>query len=111
MIDYWFGADSFGQMHPSVRNFLIAGASQNGLDVRATFAERLTADQLASFSNPVLAAYGSASPPAAPPIVTALVGLLPRARPYVVPGAGHGMLANHPDALAALVLAGDELAI
>jgi pimeloyl-ACP methyl ester carboxylesterase len=110
MIDYWFGAGRFEQMHASVRNVLMAGAARNGLDVRATFAERLTVDQLAGFGNPVLVAYGSASPPAAPAIVAALVGLLPRARPHVVPGAGHGMLDSHPDALADLILASDELA-
>jgi hypothetical protein len=48
-------------MHPSVRNVLIAGAAKNGLDVRATFAKRMTVDRLARFSNPVLVAYGSAS--------------------------------------------------
>jgi pimeloyl-ACP methyl ester carboxylesterase len=40
----------------------------------------------------------------------ALVGLLPRARPHVIPGARHGMLDSHPDALADLILAGDEVA-
>ena len=66
MVDYWFGDGSFAQMHSSVRKFLIAGAARNGLDVRATFAERLTVDQLAGFANPVLVAYGGGSPPAVP---------------------------------------------
>jgi hypothetical protein len=75
MVDYWFGAGSFAQMHPSARKFLIAGAARNGLDVRATFAERLTVDQLAGFTNKVLAAYGGGSPPAVQAIIAALVGL------------------------------------
>jgi pimeloyl-ACP methyl ester carboxylesterase len=108
MVDYWFGAGSFAQMHPSAQKFLIAGAARNGLDVRATFAERLTVDQLAGFTNPVLVAYGGGSPPAAQAIIAALVGLLPRARPHVVPGATHGMLDSHPDALADLILIADE---
>jgi pimeloyl-ACP methyl ester carboxylesterase len=108
MIDYWFGAGSFAQMHPSARKFLIAGAARNGLDVRAAFTERLTIDQLAGFNNPVLVACGGCSPPAAPAIAAALVGLLPRARPHVVPGATHGMLDSHPDALSDLILTADE---
>lgn len=110
MIDYWFGAGGFARLHPSARNFVIAGAVRNGRDVRATFAERLTVDQLSSFNNPVLAAYGGASPPTAQAIVTALVGLLPRARRHVIPGARHGVLDSHPDALADLILAGHGVA-
>jgi hypothetical protein len=88
MIDYWFGAGSFARMHPSARSFVIAGAARNDRDVCATLAERLTVEQLSSFNNPVLAAYGGACPPTAQAIATALVGLLPRARRHVIPGAG-----------------------
>ena len=81
---------------------------QRTVDVRATFAERLTIDQFASFT-PVLVAYGGVSPPAASAIAMALAGLLPRARSQVVPGAAHGMLDSHSDALADLILAADEV--
>lgn len=94
---------------PSARKFFIAQAAASGVDVRATFAERLTIDQLARFTTPVLVAYGGASPPAASAIATALAGLLPRARSQVVPGAAHGMLDSHSDALADLILAADEV--
>ena len=82
---------------------------QRTVDVRATFAERLTIDQLARFTTSVLVAYGGASPPAASAIATALAGSLPRARSQVVPGAAHGMLDSHSDALADLILAADEV--
>lgn len=93
---------------PSARKFFTAQAAANGVDVRATFAERLTIDQFASFT-PVLVAYGGVSPPAASAIAMALAGLLPRARSQVVPRAAHGMLDSHSDALADLILAADEV--
>jgi len=109
MIDYWFGAGSFAQMHPSARKFLIARATANGVDVQAAFAERLAIDQLASFTTPVLVAYGGSSPPAAQAIAAALVQILPKARSHVVPGATHGMIDSHPDALADLVIAAEAM--
>jgi pimeloyl-ACP methyl ester carboxylesterase len=109
MIDYWFGTGSFAEMHPSARKFLTGRAAANGVDVRATLAERLTTDQLASLTTPVLVAYGSASPPAAAAIATALAGLLPRARSRAVSGATHGMLDRHPDTLADLIIAAHEV--
>jgi pimeloyl-ACP methyl ester carboxylesterase len=109
MIDYWFGAGTFARMPQSTRKFLIGGAPTNGVDVRATFAERLTIDQLASLTDPVLVAFGGASPPTAPEIARVLVDLLPRARSQVVPGATHGMLDSHPDALADLILTADAM--
>jgi pimeloyl-ACP methyl ester carboxylesterase len=41
--------------------------------------------------------------------LSALARLLPRARSEIVPGAAHGMLDSHPDALADLILAADEV--
>ena len=69
----------------------------------------MTVDQLASFTNPVLIAFGSASPPTAPEIARVLVELLPGAGSQVVPGASHGMLDSHPDALADLILAAADV--
>jgi pimeloyl-ACP methyl ester carboxylesterase len=108
MIDYWFGPGAFTRLPASVQSFLTGAAAKNGLDVRAAFAEQITAGQLAGYAKPVLVACGSASPPVAPAIAKALVALMPLARLHPIPAAGHGMLDSHPDAVADLILAEAE---
>lgn len=105
MIDYWFGPGSFARMPEPVRGFLISRAAANAVDVRASFAEQLTHQQLASFSRRVVVAYGSDSPPTASAIAKALVGLMAKARLHTIPGANHGMLDSHAGAVADLILA------
>lgn len=103
MIDFWCGAGAYARLPPPVQGFLAATAARNVEDVHASFAEAITAAQLAAFDRPVLIAYGGASPPAAPAIATALARLLPRARLAAIDGATHAMLDNHPQDVAALV--------
>jgi pimeloyl-ACP methyl ester carboxylesterase len=105
MIDYWFGAGSFARMPEPARGFLIGAAAKNGADVRAGFAERLSIEQLAGFRRPAVIIYGSDSPPTAAAIAEALVGLISGARLHAIPGAGHGMLDSHFDAVADIILA------
>jgi pimeloyl-ACP methyl ester carboxylesterase len=104
MVDFWFGDGAFPRLPAPVQGFLTAAAPKNGLDVRSSLAEAVTREQLAGFAKPVLVAYGGASPPVAPAIAEALASLLPMARLQAIPGAGHGMLDSHPDAIAALLL-------
>jgi pimeloyl-ACP methyl ester carboxylesterase len=106
MFDYWFGAGAFARLPAQAQGFLTGAAPKNGVDVRASFAEQVTAAQLAGFPRPVLVAYGSASPPVAPAIAFVLVGLMPLARLEAIPGASHGMPDSHPSAVADLILAG-----
>jgi pimeloyl-ACP methyl ester carboxylesterase len=105
MIDYWFGPGSFAQIPEPGRRLLISGAEANAMNVRASFAERLTQEQLAGFPGRVVVAYGSDSPPVAPAIAKALVELMAKARLHAVPGANHGMLDSHAGAVADLILA------
>jgi pimeloyl-ACP methyl ester carboxylesterase len=104
MFDYLFGADAFARLPAAVQSYLIGAAPQNGADVRATFTEQLTVEQLAGFAKPVLVAYGDTSPSVLPAIARTLTGLMPLARQQVIPGAGHGMLDSHPVAVAELIL-------
>jgi len=108
MINYWFGPGAFALMPAPVQGFLRDAAAKNALDVHASLAEQISVDQLAGFAMPALVAYGSASPSVAPAIAKALASLMPLARLAAVPGANHGMLNSHSDAVAALLL-GDYL--
>ena len=90
MFDYWFGAGSFAALPVALQAALTSAAPKNGLDVRATFAEQLTVQQLAGFGGATLIAYGGASDTAVPEIAKALVQLLPRAQLRAVPGAEIG---------------------
>jgi pimeloyl-ACP methyl ester carboxylesterase len=109
MIDYWFGPGAFAGMPASVRGYLIGSAASNGADVRASFAETLTVEDLVGFTRPLLIAYGSNSPAVVEAIVRALAGLLRQARMVGVPGANHGMLDSHPAEVADLILAGADV--
>lgn len=108
MIDYWFGPGAFARLPALVQSFLTRAAPMNGVDVRASFAEQVTAEQLAGCAKPVMVAYGGASRPVAPAIAKALVDLMPLVQLYSIPGASHGMLESHPDAVADLILAEAE---
>ena len=92
MIAYWFGDGAFEKLPPSVQEFLVATAHKNALDVRASFAETLTAEDLSTFEKPVNVLFGGKSPPVAPAIAAALSTLLPQARLEKIDGATHGML-------------------
>jgi pimeloyl-ACP methyl ester carboxylesterase len=104
MVDYWFGRDAFARLPAPVQGLLVAAAPNNGADVRASFADQTTSEQLAAWARPVMVAYGGASPPVASAIARALVDLMPLAQLHCLPGAGHGMLDSHPDAVADLIL-------
>jgi pimeloyl-ACP methyl ester carboxylesterase len=103
MFNYWFGPGAFTRPPAAVHTFLMSAAAKNGADVRAAFADQLTVQQLAGSTKPVLVAYGTASPPVAPAIARAVVGLIARARRHAIHGAGHGMLDSHSAEIADLM--------
>jgi pimeloyl-ACP methyl ester carboxylesterase len=103
MIDFWLGSGAYEKLPPSTRKFLNGAAAKNAQDVRASFAETVSAAQLASFDRPVLIAHGAASNPVATMIATSLARLLPRARVQSIPGATHTMLESHPRDVAGLI--------
>ncbi|HYM04680.1 MAG TPA: alpha/beta hydrolase [Stellaceae bacterium] len=103
MVDFWFGGGTFVKLPQPVRDFLLALAPKNALDVRASFAETATREQLAALAMPVTIAYGDRSPPVAPEIARALAELLPRCRLRAIQGASHGMVDSHPDAVVELI--------
>ncbi len=103
MIDYWFGSGTFATLPLSAQGFLKAAAPKNGVDVRASLSEKLTPEQLAGFTNPTVVACGTASPATAPAIAAALARLLPHAQVEMIPGAHHGMLDTHANAVAAII--------
>jgi pimeloyl-ACP methyl ester carboxylesterase len=103
MVEFWFGAGAFEKLPPSVQGFLVGAAPKNAQDVPAAFSEEVTKEQLNAFDRPFLIAFGEASPPTAPTIVHALAGLLPDAEVVSIPGATHGMLDSHPEAVARLI--------
>ncbi|TAJ84153.1 alpha/beta hydrolase [Reyranella sp.] len=103
MIDYWFGEGAFTRMPEPVRGYLEANAPRNALDVRSSFNDVATAEQLRAFDHPVLVAYGDRSPEIVQAIGRGLMKLLPNARMEALAGANHGMLDSHPEAVARLI--------
>jgi pimeloyl-ACP methyl ester carboxylesterase len=103
MIDFWFGPAAYPRLPESVRAYLAAAAPRNAEDIMATFAETVSAAALAAFVPPVALVQGGASPPASGAIVAALARLVPGARIETVPGATHGMLDTHAEAVAVIL--------
>lgn len=103
MIDYWFGDLAFARMPDPVRAYLDANASRNALDVRSSFNDTATRDQLAAFTPPVLVVCGDRSPEVVRAIGRGLLQLMPNARLDALAGANHGMLDSHSEAVARLI--------
>lgn len=103
MIDYWFGEGSYARMPEPVRGYLEANAPRNALDVRSSFNDTATAEQLRAFDRPVVTAYGERSPAIVQAIGRGVLKLLPNARVESLAGANHGMLDSHPEAVARLI--------
>jgi pimeloyl-ACP methyl ester carboxylesterase len=103
MVDYWFGAGTFGQMSAPMREFLISHTGHNVRDVRATFRDPYSADALRALSMPVLCAYGSRSPEVMVKIVQAIASLAPRSIIEKLEKANHTMTTTHADAVAARI--------
>ena len=103
MVAFWFGAGAFERLPVPVRAYLEGAAPKNAADVKAAFAESLSAADLAALDVPVLLGYGTASPAVVPAIATALAGLLPDAATAPIADATHAMLDTHPEAVAELI--------
>lgn len=103
MIDYWFGDLAFARMPDPVRAYLDANAPRNAIDVRSSFNDTATSDQLAAFTPPVRVVCGDRSPEVVRAIGRGLLQLMPNARLDVLAGANHGMLDSHPEAVAGLI--------
>ena len=103
MIDFWFGDLAFTRMPDPVRAYLDANAARNALDVRSSFNDTATREQLAAFAPPVCVVCGDRSPEVVRAIGRGLLQLLPNARLEVLAGANHGMLDSHPEAVVRLI--------
>jgi pimeloyl-ACP methyl ester carboxylesterase len=103
MIDFWFGDGAYTRLPEPVRGYLNANAVRNVLDVRASFNDTATAEQLASVTQPVLMVCGDRSPAVVPAMGRALLKLVPHARMEMLADANHGMLDFHPGAVARLI--------
>ena len=104
MIDYWFGEGAFARMPEPVRGYLEANAPRNALDVRSSFNDTASAEQLRAFDRPVMVAYGDRSPAIVQSIGRGLLKLVPNVRVESLAGANHGMLDSHPEAVAHLIV-------
>ena len=78
-------------------------APRNALDVRSSFNDTATAEQLAALASPVLVICGDRSPEIVRAIGRGMLGLLPNAHMDALAGANHGMLDSHPEAVASLI--------
>jgi pimeloyl-ACP methyl ester carboxylesterase len=103
MIDFWFGRGAFDVMPEQVRRYLVARTPVNVRDVRASFAETYTYDDLARLDLPVLIACGGRSPQVTVDIAEAVLAGLPRGRLATVEGGDHAMLTSDPEAVARLL--------
>lgn len=105
MIDFWFGDGAYTRLPEPVRGYLNANAPRNVLDVRSSFKDTATAEQLAALVQPVLMVYGDRSPGVVPAMGRALQKLVPGARMEAIAGANHGMLDSHPEIVARMIAA------
>jgi pimeloyl-ACP methyl ester carboxylesterase len=105
MIDFWFGPGAFTRLPDPVRGYLNANAPRNVLDVRSSYNDVATAEQLAALTQPVLMVYGDKSPEIVPAMGRALLKLVPNGQMEAIAGANHGMLDFHPEAVARLIAA------
>jgi len=103
MVDYWFGVGAYARLPEPVRGYLNANAGRNAHDVRSSFNDTATAEQLAALDRPVLVVHGDRSPEVVRAIGRALLLLLPDGRLEGLAGANHGMLESHPAAVAGLI--------
>lgn len=103
MIDYWFGDQAFARMPEPVRAYLDANAPRNAIDVRSSFNDTATREQLAAFVPPVRVVGGDRSPEVVRAIGRSILQLIPNARLEALAGANHGMLDSHPEAVARLI--------
>ena len=103
MIDFWFGAGAFHAMPEPVRTYLIHRTAVNVRDVRASFAETYTYDDLARLDLPVLIACGSKSPNVTVDLADAVLAGLPQGRLATVDGGDHAMLTTHPEPVARMI--------
>lgn len=103
MIDFWFGDQAFARLPDQVRTYLDVNAARNAVDIRSTFADAATPDQLAAFAPRVRVICGDRSPEVVRAIGRALLQLLPNARLETLAGANHGMLDSHPETVARLI--------
>jgi len=106
MADFWFGPGSFAKMPAPVQDFMRQQAAVNVRDVEAVFRERYGLEALKRLAMPVTVVYGDRSPAVARLIVERLAAALPQGRAVAIPGANHGMLASHADAVAKLIAGG-----
>jgi len=95
IIDYWGGAGSFAALPEAVRDYCRRSAPANALDWPTCFGFRAGPADYARLTLPVLLARGALANPAMRAITASLAAALPGARPAVVPGASHFLIASH----------------
>lgn len=105
MVDYWFGPGAFDLLPDAVRQFLVAHAPVNAVDVRSSFAEDHSTAALGRLRVPVLAVYGGRSPAVSRAIATAIAAQVPNGTAHELPGATHALTTTHAAQVADLIAA------
>ncbi len=105
IIDFWGGAGAFAAMPAPVQAYCRSTAQANVLDWHCDFGFPVTPQAVAGLDLPVLLVRGALANEAMQAITAALESALPRARPFVVDGAGHFLISSHPQACAGLLSA------
>jgi pimeloyl-ACP methyl ester carboxylesterase len=103
MVDFWFGPGTFTAMPERMRQGLNAGTRTNARNVRATFADDMTAADLAALKMPIRLVVGERSPPTAGRIASAIAQLAPHAEIVPLPGGTHAMPQTHVAQLARMI--------
>jgi len=103
MIDFWFGPGAFRAMPEPVRTYLIGRTPMNVRDVRASFAETYTYDNLARLEFPIQIACGDKSPSVTLDIAEALIAGLPQGALAMIEDSDHAMLTSHPEVVARMI--------
>ncbi len=103
MIEYWFGNGAFEALPIHVRDYLLAATPINIRDIKAGFRQTCTAQELSEIRAPVLIAYGAAGPPIIRDLAETVAGAFAHGNSVAIAGANHGMLSEHPAAVAQVI--------
>jgi pimeloyl-ACP methyl ester carboxylesterase len=103
MVDFWFGPGTFTAMPERMRQGLNAGTRTNTRNVMATFADDMTAADLARLGMPIRLVVGERSPPTAGRIAAAIAHFVPQAEIVPLPGGTHAMPQTHVAQLSQMI--------
>jgi pimeloyl-ACP methyl ester carboxylesterase len=103
MIDFYGGAGTFASWPPRVRAYAVETTAVNILDWASAYGFPLPSAALKAIDIPVLVLWGEASHPAVQRANVLLAEAIRHTASAEISGAGHFMIATHPDVIGRLI--------